>query len=183
MSIYRRTAKGAYHVEVEWKGYPRLRLSTRTTIKARAVAMERTLYALRSAGRRDVLGLLADGRLALPDVHDAYLRDPDALEHRLMEATSPALGPLVNEWLEWLRGPAALSPKTKRPYAPRTAYRYAESWSRLFALLPRGRDATASDLTRGFLSDYRNRRREAGVKGSTVNRDMVALAAFLRWAE
>jgi integrase len=183
MSVYRRRVGGAYHVEVEWKGFPRLRLSTRTTIRARAVAMERTLHALLGAGRADIIGLLAKGRLGLAEVHEAYLRDPSSLEHRIKEAGSPVLGPLVEEWLNWLASPAALSPKTKRPYAPRTAYRYGESWARLFALLLRGRDSSLSDLTRGFLSDYRSQRRKAGVKGSTVNRDMVALAAFLRWGE
>jgi len=183
MSIYRRKAGGAYHVEVEWKGFPRLRLSTRTTVKARAVAMERTLHALRGAGRTDILGLLAGGRLGLAEVHDAYLSDPASLEHRIKEAGSPVLGPLVEEWLDCLRSPAALSPKTKRPYAPRTAYRYAESWARLFALLPQGRHSSIADITRCFLSDDRTQRRRSGVKGSTVNRDMVAVAAFLRWTE
>ena len=60
MSVYRRTPGGPYHVEVEWRGYPRLRLATGTRHKSRAEAMERTLHALRSAGRRDILGLLAD---------------------------------------------------------------------------------------------------------------------------
>ena len=102
MSLYQRTRGGAYHVEVEWRGYPRLRLSTGTTLKARAKAMERTLYALRSAGRRDILGLLAEGRLKLADVHDDYTRDPGALEHRIAQLESPGLGALVDRWLEWL---------------------------------------------------------------------------------
>jgi len=71
--------------------------------------MERTLFALRSAGRRDLLGLLAEGRLKLPNVHDDYTRDPDSLEHRIVQLESPELGPLVDRWLAWLRSPAALS--------------------------------------------------------------------------
>jgi hypothetical protein len=43
MAVYRRTPGGPYHVEVEWRGYPRLRLSTGTRRKARADTMERTL--------------------------------------------------------------------------------------------------------------------------------------------
>jgi integrase len=181
VAVYQRTSGGAYHVEVEWRGYPRLRLATGTRHKARAVAMERTLHALKSAGRRDILGLLAAQRLELADVHEEYLRRPADLEHRIAHLESPPLGILVDEWLRWLPSPAALSPRTRRPFAPRTVERYAQSWARFFALLPRGREARLQELTKGFISDYRARRREAGTAPATVNRDLCALGAFYTW--
>jgi integrase len=181
MSLYQRTRGGAYHVEVEWRGCPRLRLSTGTTLKARAKAMERTVYALRSAGRRDLLGLLAEGRLKLPDVHDDYTKNPGALEHRIAQLESPALGPLVDQWLDWLKSPAALSQRTRRPFAPRTIERYTQSWQRFFVVLPRGRECHLRDLTKGFLADYRSTRRGTGTAPATVNRDLCALGAFWSW--
>ena len=183
MSLYQRTTGGPYHVEVEWRGYPRLRLSTGTVLKARAKAMERTLYALRSAGRRDILGLLALGRLKLADVHDDHTRDPAALEHRIAHLESPVLGALVDRWLAWLPSPAALSARTRRPFAPRTIQRYRQSWQRFFALLPQGRESRVRDLTKGFVADYRARRRSGGTAAATVNRDFCALAAFFSWCE
>ena len=45
--------------------------------------MSRTLYALRSAGRRDLLGLLADGKVTLPELHEAYEKRGD--EWRILE--------------------------------------------------------------------------------------------------
>ncbi|MBA3554142.1 MAG: hypothetical protein H0W29_05220 [Gemmatimonadales bacterium] len=183
MAVYQRTRGGSYHVEVEWRGYPRLRLATGTKHKARAVAMERTLHALKSAGRRDILGLLAANQLKLPDVHDDHTRDPGSLEHRIAQLESPTLGPLVDRWLAWLPSSAALSARTHRPFAPRTIYRYAKSCAQFFALLPRGREARLRDLTRGFVSDYRARRRGAGTAAATVNRDLCALSPFWSWCE
>jgi integrase len=183
VSLYQRKTAGHYHVEVEWRGYPRLRLSTGTSLKARAKAMERTLYALRSVGRRDILGLLAEGRLRLPDVHDDYSRNPGSLEHRIAQLESPALGPLLDRWLEWLKSPAALSTRTRRPFAPRTVERYSQSWQRFFAVIPKGREGRLRDLTKGFLADYRASRKNAGKAPATVNRDLCALAAFWSWCE
>ncbi len=91
-----------YHIDVRWKGVRRLQLSTGTTNKARAVAMQRTLYALRSAGRSDLLGLLAEGKIRLPELHDAYEKRGDELEHLKARASSPRLGDLVEKWLRWL---------------------------------------------------------------------------------
>jgi integrase len=183
VSLYQRTSGGPYHVEVEWRGYPRLRLSTGSGLKARAKAMERTLYALRSAGRRDILGLLADGRLKLADVHDDYTRDSGSLEHRIAQLESPTLGPLVERWLMWLESPAALSRRTKRPFAPRTVSRYRQSWPRFFAMLLQGRESHLRDLTKGFLADYRSTRKTSGTAAATVNRDLCALQAFWSWCE
>ena len=58
MSPFRRDSSPVFYVDVRWRGFPRLKLSTDTTNKRRAEDMERTLYALRRAGRRDLLELL-----------------------------------------------------------------------------------------------------------------------------
>src|SRR3989441_4616872 len=145
--------------------------------------MQRTLHALRDAGRLDVLRLLADRKLRLPDVHEDYVRSPAALQHRLAAAASPALGPLLDQWFAWLDDPAALSSKTRRPYAPKTTQRYKVSWSRILALLPRGRDAVLTDVTKGFLADFRAQRRREGASGATINRDLCAFSACLTWCE
>jgi len=113
--------------------------------------MERTLHALRDAGRFDVLRLLGERKLRLADVHEDYQRDPAALQQRIAKVASPVLGPLVDAWLAWLESPAALSSRTRRPFSPRTAYRYRESWQRLFRVLARGRDATLAAITKGSL--------------------------------
>ena len=181
MSIYKRPESRRYVVEIRWRGVPRMKLSTGTSSKTRAGAMERTLYGLRDAGRLDVLRLLADGKLAFTDVHEDYQRDPAALQQRVAKLATPILGPLVDKWLEWLESPSALSSKTRRPFSPRTAYRYRESWQRLFRVLPRGRDATLADITKGFLAEFREARRREGTAGSTINRDLCALSAFRRW--
>src|SRR2546428_10832420 len=158
-----------------------MKLSTGTSSKTSAGAMERTLHAVWDAGRFDVLRLLADGKLRLTDVHEDYQRDPAALQQRVAKVASPVLGPLVDEWLKWLESPAALSSKTRRPFSPRTAYRYRESWQRLFRVLPRGRGAALADITKGFLAEFRGKRRPGGTAGSTLHRELCALSAFRRW--
>lgn len=180
MSPYRRQDGASYYVDVRWRGFPRVKLSTDTPNKSRAIAMERTLHALRSAGRRDILEMLADGRQRLADVHDAYTKDPAALEQLAAKSASPALGPLVDEFLAWLASPAGVSRKTRRRFAPGTVVRYGVSWDRLFAVLPQGRDSQLKDVTRGFVADFRVSR--DGASASTVNRDLCALAAFYTWA-
>ncbi len=179
--MFKRAESRRYVVEVRWQGLPRIKLSTGTNSKTRAGAMERTLQALRDVGRFDVLRLLGEGKLRLADVHEDYQRDPGALQQRVATVASPVLGPLVDEWLKWLKSPAALSLKTRRPFSAGTAYRYRESWQRLFRILPRGREATLADITKGFVADFREARRREGKAGSTINRDLCALSAFRRW--
>ena len=132
MSLFRRKDSPNWYTLVRWKGYPTLSLSTGTSNKARAVAIGRTLFALKGNGRRDILELLALKRLQLADVHESHMRDPAALEQRVHAIASPTLGPLVDDWLTWLRSPGVLSPKTRRPYAPSTVERMrragADSW-------------------------------------------------------
>ena len=155
--------------------------------------MSRTLLALRDAGRRDLLGLLATHRLTLPEVHDAYARDPASLEHLRAKAESLPLGSLVDEWLAWCKSPAGLSPRTTRPYTPKTVRRYAVSWEGFYAAMVGGRETGLNEVTHGFLRDYRRlrvratggrkRKEVAGrpVSAATFNRDMAALSAFFTW--
>jgi integrase len=193
VGAFKRPESSVYYLDVRWRGYPRIRVSTDTTNKHRANEMERTLRSLRHSGRRDILQLIADGKLRLVDVHDTYTRAPGSLEQLRARAASPRLGELVDRWLNWLRSPAGVSLRTRRRYSPATVYRYGVSWQGFFAVLPRGRDATLADLTRGFILTYRQsriratgglQRREvkgAGVSGATMNRDLAALGAFLTW--
>src|SRR5690349_19374270 len=68
MSVYRRQPGGPYYADVRWQGYPRIQVSTGTTNKARAKAMVGTLKRLRDVGRKDVVSLVASGRVRLADV-------------------------------------------------------------------------------------------------------------------
>jgi integrase len=193
VSPYKRDESPVYYLDVRWRGYPRLKLSTDTTNKRRAEDMERTVLALRRAGRRDILDLLATRRLRLADVHHSFTRNPAELEQLRARAESPRLGDLVDRWLAHLRSPAGVSPLTKRRYAPRTVTRYAVSWEGFFKVLPKGRDATLADLTKGFLLEYRRTRTRAqgcggrrrierpgeSIAAATMNRDLAALGAFL----
>ena len=193
MSPFHRDGSAVYYLDLRWRGYPRLKLSTDTTNKRRADDMERTLYALRRAGRRDLLELLATRRLRLPELHDAHQRDPAALEQLKAKAQSPQLGEMVDQWLAYLRSPAGVSPRTKRRYTAASVNSYAYSWAGFFSVLPRGREATLADLTRGFVSEYRRTRvravggrkrlarPETPISAATLNRDFAALGAFLTW--
>ncbi len=133
MSPFKR--KDVYQIDLRWKGFPRLQLSAGTTNKARATAMEHTLVALRAAGRRDLLGLLAEGKLTLADVHEAYLQRGDELEQLKARAESPTLGELTDEWFPWLASAAGVSPRTKRRYSPGTTAQYQRSFNGLFSTL------------------------------------------------
>jgi integrase len=183
MSVYRRPDSTFYAVELVWQGYPRIRLSTGTTSKTRARQIESTLKRLKEIGRRDILDLIVAGKLVLEDVHNRYLRDPRALEQPMTRLDSPAVGPLVDRWLEWLRDPATISPRTRRPYAPRSVDRYVEAWAAIFRVLPRGRDTPLGEITRGSLLAYRTQRRKEGCTGATLNRDLSGVQSFFRWAE
>ena len=142
-----------------------------------------TLVRLRDAGRRDIIALIADSRLSLAEVHDFGLTDLNALNARIASAESHRLKPLVEEWFDWLRSAHALAPRTKRPYAANTVRRYEQSWSRIFRVLPRRTEATMADITKGFLADYRKRRKAEGRSGATINRDIVTIQSFWRWCE
>ena len=193
MSPFKRVDGTTYYVDLRYRGFRRVKLSTGTTTKARAEAMEHMLEALKRAGRRDLFELLATRRLTLPDVFAAWEQRGDELEHLKARAESPTLGGLVERWLAWLRSPAGVSTRTRRRYAERTVQQYAVRWEGFFSVLPRAREARLSDLTRGFVLDYRqSRTRATGGKkrvahpdrplsGATINRDLAALGAFLTW--
>jgi integrase len=157
--------------------------------------MANMLCGLRDAGRRDLLGLLADRRLGLTDLYEAWQLGRDELEQLKARAESPRLGQLVTEWLEWMRSPAGISPRRRRRYAPKSVRRYEVSWEGIFEVLPRGRKARLTDLTPGFLADYRRSRKRAGggrrrieipdkpLGPATFNRDMAAVGAFFTWVQ
>lgn len=73
MSLYSRryTSDGhaVWWINVQWKGYTRIRVSTGTHKKRDAQALLHTIKQLKAAGRRDLLGLIASKRLELRDVH------------------------------------------------------------------------------------------------------------------
>ncbi len=125
--------------------------------------------------------LLVDQRLSLEELHEAYERRGDELEQLVAKAESPEIGGLVTRWFEWLESPNGVSPRTRRRYASNTIYRYRESWAKLFSVLPNGQAARLSDLTKGFMVDYRKARIAGGAAPGTVNRDLTGLQAFLTW--
>jgi integrase len=57
------------------------------------------------------------------------------------------------------------------------------SFATIFETAPEGRAIRLQGLTRGFFLYLRATRIKAGAKGVTVNRDLVAVSAFLRWCE
>jgi len=189
-----------WYVRLRWRDVPRMTLSTGTTNKVLGGAMHRTLQLLYQQGRLDLLGLLKrrpgePARLTLRQLHHAATLGPLALEELMAGAASPQLGPLVDEWRAWLASPAGVSPRTKRRYAPKTVRRYGVSWSGFFEVLQRGRQAPLSALTSGFIAEYKTARvRAQGGPGrlarperpltvATINRDLVALGAFLTWTQ
>ncbi|HUS07282.1 MAG TPA: tyrosine-type recombinase/integrase [Bryobacteraceae bacterium] len=181
--IYQRKQGAPFTLDLRWKGFERIQLSTGTTRQKRAEAMQRTLEGIKDAGRRDIFSLLASGRLSLADVHDDWVRNREVLEHRVAKAHSPELGVLLHEWYDWLEEAGTLSAKTRRPYAERTIARYRQSWQKLLAVLPAGETATLSAVTKGFIAEYRSVRKRAGTQAGTINRDLGAIQAFLRWVE
>lgn len=188
MSLYARKyskakqSKPTWWINIQWKGFDRIHLSTRTHKKGVAQALLATLRQLKAAGRRDLLGLIASKRLDLLDVHASLLRDPQAIMHLRAEEPSPCLGALVQDWLNWLQSPGGIGPRTQRRYGAQTIRRYEVSWSSLFKVLPRSRETLLSELTSGALAEYRKLRVTNGCSGQTVNRDLCAVQSMLRWA-
>jgi len=184
MSIYRRRDSAGkpsvWWIDARWRGVPRIQGSTGTENKTLARAILTSLRALKNAGRTDLLGLVASAKLTLSETHFAWLNDRERLTHALARANAPTLGELADEWLASIDMPGALSPRTKRPYAPGSTQRYRVSLNSIFATLPNGRETRTTDLTRGALLAFRDSRRKS-VTGSSINRDLSALQALRRW--
>jgi hypothetical protein len=70
-------------------------------------------------------------------------------------STTPSASPLLDAWYDWLEDPATLSPKTRCPFSPKTIQAYRWCGDQLLALLPSGREAQLTDLTPGFVADFR----------------------------
>lgn len=194
MSFWKRGR--TYYIDFRWRDAPRMQLSTGTSNKALARAMDTTLQNLYREGRLDLLDLLKEKSISLRQLHDAVCTGPRAVDILRVQASSPTLGPLVEEWLDWLASPAGVSPRTQRRYAQQTVRRYRVSWQAFFEVLPQGREAGLADLTSGFVADYRKSRvraegghaRNTRIDGArpspaTINRDLIALGSFLSWCE
>ena len=50
-------------------------------------------------------------------------------------------------------------------------------------MLPKARETTLAELTSGAIAQYRKERVQAGCDGRTVNRDLCAVQALLRYCE
>src|SRR6266542_649634 len=182
MKLRQRKKSGSWYVDVRWKGYSRIQMSTGTNLKSHASAIAETLQRLKHIGRRDVLEHIANGSLNIGEAHELYMRDISRLDARIKERTSKTLGELTNEWIESIRLPSTLSSRRK-PYARSTVARYEQSLQSVYAGLPRGRESRLEDITKGFVADYRKVRRLAGRTGATINRDLNTIKSFWGWLE
>ncbi|MEO6068568.1 MAG: site-specific integrase [Gemmatimonadales bacterium] len=189
MSVYRRGA--TYLIEIRRKSL-RLRCTSGVTVKATAQRIEATLLELWELGRGDWLERIQAGTLSAKEVHERWTATKGAegaeakFRSWLQAETTPALGALVEEWLAYLRHPATLVPRRKRPYSPATVCRYVDSWARMLESVGQGdrqagRSAPLNNLTPGWWADFRATRKGAGVSGAAVNRDATALGSFSRW--
>lgn len=194
MSLWKRGS--TYYIDIRWRDVPRMQLSTGTGNKGLARDIEATLRRLYREDRRDLLGLLKLKRVTLRQLHEAVTKGPRAVEILRTQAESLPLGPLVEEWIAWMASPAGVSQRTKRRYASQTIRRYRVSWQGFFEVLAKGRASTLADLTDGFVAAYKASRvradggdarhtRQDGSPPSaaTINRDLVALSAFLAWCK
>ena len=179
MSVYKR--EDTYYIELRWRGYPRIRVSAHTGLKEQAEAMQAVLRRLREKGRRDLLELLAAGRLEVDGLVASYEADPEKLEQAQVKAPSPPIGELLDEWYGWLASAAGISAKTRRRFAPNTIRRYQMSWQCLLSVIKTGRETALGDINDGLIADYRAKRVADGAKAATVNRDLCAIQAFLSW--
>lgn len=193
MSIWKRNR--TYYLDFRLRDAPRLQISSGTSNKALAKSMERTLQNLHREGRFDLIGLLKDKKVTIRQLHNAAVKGPQALDILRAQANSPTLGPLIEEWFEWLASPSGINRQGRR-YAPQTVRRYRVSWEGFFEVLPNSKDARLSDLTDGFVADYKRTRvraeggfaRNSNKDGkapspATINRDLTALGSFLTWCE
>lgn len=177
------TRAGWHRVVTRWRDFPYLSISTGRK-RSDAEAYHRTLEELRDAGRRDIAQAIADEVVDLPSVH-RLVQKHGARRLSLKQlgigvVPEPALGDLYDDWMAWLRRKGTVSPRTRRPFAPRTIRRYAEGWDLLFYFLG-DRSAPPSVLTKQKLEEFAAARIDGGAAPSTVNRDLTAIESFCRW--
>lgn len=174
MSVFKR-GKG-YYIGVHWpkQGWPRLARSCDTTDKAVAKMYERDVFTLRSRDNRALFEMLANGTRSFSEVHRALEAGTEAE----LLARPMLLQPLLEEWYTLL--PTLVNNHGDR-YSPTTITRYRLSWTQLLRGVPEPSTASLSLLTREFFATYHRTRLGAGATGATINRDCVAVAAFLRW--
>lgn len=166
MTPYRKQGKLTYTVFVPTPSGG-VKRSTGTRDRATAVAMQRMLQELGPQGKRrwDLLAPVADGRLRLAQLYDAYVaRDLDGLLARLDDLD---LRPLIPQWQAWV----AVRVRSE------TAARYARH---LATLVPADEHAPwpRSSLTRSTVARWLATR---GVAGPTQRKYAAALASFVTW--
>lgn len=183
MGMYRRDS--VWYIESRWRGWPRLCVTTKTGVKKEAEQMERSLTAMRDAGRRDLIDAIRQGRITLPEAHDRWIRNQrvELDEHVKVSTPAPSLRELSDRWFAWMRGPNGIS-RVGRPYGEDTIIGYEQLMEVLFRHLPNGGDSVLADITSTFLTNYREQRVSKGVSQvHTVNRHYTMLQSFLRYCE
>lgn len=174
-SPFKRASSPYWYVRRAVRGLGELTLSTHSKSAAFAQQCDRLVLGLRDLGRLDALRALKESRTTFAELLTARL--PSQLDNLLSRANSPLLRPLVEEWMRTGAQDMGLRDRTMR--------RYSCSWRQFLKLLPT--EATIGALTPGFVADFRRHRRdEASALGvtltaATVNRDLAALGAFLKW--
>lgn len=193
----------SWRVRVRWKEVPHFDVSFDS--ESRALEIRETLKTLRGHKRFDLLRAIAEGTLDAGAMRDALM-----LEHGILRATvenvrefqqgrgllvtapaddspysngvapSRTLGALCDEWFQEMRSGHALS-KRRKPYSKGAVKRYENSWNALMAWDATLAGESPSALTDALLRDFRVAREAAGAEGTSVNRDLDALAALLTW--
>lgn len=98
------------------------------------------------------------------------------------DPTAPALGELIDDMLEEMRGTLHVN-RRGLIFAAGTMERYQESYEMLFRWDPRLRDAPVSALTTAVLEEFRAARLSGGAANATANRDLDAVRTFFTWLE
>ena len=193
----------SWRVRVRWKEVPHFDISFDS--EPRALEIRETLKTLRGHKRFDLLRAIAEGTLDAGAMRDALM-----LEHGILRATvenvrefqqgrgllvtasdddspysngvapSRTLGALRDEWFQEMRSGHALS-KRRKSYSKGTIKRYENSWAALMAWDATLAGESPSVVTDALLRDFRVAREAAGAEGTSVNRDLDALAALLTW--
>lgn len=178
----KKAGKVRYRVTTRWRGFPNICFTTGK--REDAEAYHRTLMDLRDSGQIDIAQAIANGDVDLQTVHRMAqthgARNLTLQQLGIGVAPEPTLGELYDDWMAWLKRKGTVSPRTRRPFAPRTIRRYAEGWDLLFHFLG-GRSAPPSVLTKPRLEGFAAARIDGGVAPSTVNRDLTAIESFCRW--
>lgn len=158
-------------------GLGELRISTKTANEQVAQRYDLLVCQLRSDGRLDALRALKSGDVSLQDL-DSH-REANRLADLLGRRASPLLRPLLDEWL--CNGAADMGIRNS------SMKRYATSWRTILQDL--SAQARVEDIDQQFVNEFLRRRRRTSTQDrsplspATLNRDLAAVGAFLRWCE